>query len=166
MKNKMLVKTLKLCAIFLFGFSLTGLKAQEAVSSSGGNATGTGGSASYTIGQVAYLSNSSSTGKITQGVQQPYEIFLITTFEDANGISLICSVYPNPTLGFLTLKIESNLRPQFIASLYDINGKVLEKIQILSKETNINLSNIFPSTYFLKITQNNKEIKTFKIIKN
>ncbi|WP_228479065.1 hypothetical protein [Flavobacterium soyangense] len=47
---------------------------QESVTASGGNATGTGGSSSYSIGQITYTSQTGSGGNITLGVQQPYEI--------------------------------------------------------------------------------------------
>ncbi len=55
---------------------------------------------------------------------------------------------------------------QYITSLYDINGKLLESKKIETNETTFSLENFVPSTYFLKIIQNNKEIKTFKIVKN
>ena len=47
-------KKLKLCAILLIGFGLTGLQAQESVNTTGGNASGSGGSVSYSVGQVTY----------------------------------------------------------------------------------------------------------------
>ena len=46
------------------------IQAQVATVSSGGNATGAGGSSSYSVGQVVYTINSGSTHTSTQGVQQ------------------------------------------------------------------------------------------------
>lgn len=55
----------------LFGlFTAFTVQAQHALVTSGGNATGLGGSVSYSIGQVFYTSNTSSIGSLTQGVQQ------------------------------------------------------------------------------------------------
>src|SRR4030042_5256555 len=69
---------------------------QQAVSTAGGEATGAGGTVSYTIGQVTYTTNSESEGTVSQGVQQPYEIFVISSSEDRYGITFELSVYPNP----------------------------------------------------------------------
>jgi hypothetical protein len=38
--------------------------------------------------------------------------------------------------------------------------------KIVGNETNIVMSNYVSATYFLKVTDNNKLIKTFKIIKH
>ncbi|MCB0409870.1 MAG: hypothetical protein KDD29_06595, partial [Flavobacteriales bacterium] len=48
--------------------------AQENTVSSGGDALGVGGSASYSVGQVVYTTHTGVNGSIAQGVQQPYEI--------------------------------------------------------------------------------------------
>ncbi len=47
-------KKLKLIAILLLGIGLTGLQAQTALIATGGIALGSGGSVSYSIGQVVY----------------------------------------------------------------------------------------------------------------
>lgn len=159
-------KKVKLIGVLLLASVITGLQAQEATPTSGGNASGSGGSISYTVGQVLYTSNTGTTGSVAQGVQQPFEISVVTGIEEAKGISLNCSAYPNPATDFLTLKIEDNMRMQYIASLYDLNSKLLKSQKIESSETSIDMSNLVPATYFLKVTESNKEVKTFKIIKN
>ena len=50
--------------------------------------------------------------------------------------------------------------------LYDMSGKVIESNKITSITETIRMENLPSSTYFLKVTNNNKEVKTFKIIKN
>lgn len=77
------------------------VNAQEYNPASGGNASGGGGSVSYTVGQVAYNSNTGVTGSVSQGIQQPYEILVVTGIEDAPGITLQYSVYPNPAKDIL-----------------------------------------------------------------
>jgi hypothetical protein len=49
--------------------------------------------------------------------------------------------------------------------LYDMNGKLLQNRKVDGNETVITMGNLVPSTYFLKVTDNQKEVKTFKIIK-
>ena len=82
-----------LIAFCIFGFGIAS-QAQEAVSSTGGDASGSGGTASYTIGQVVFSNISNGRGAITQGVQQPYELFVVQGIEEAKGIILECIVYP------------------------------------------------------------------------
>ena len=47
-----------------------------------------------------------------------------------------------------------------------MQGKNLQNEKITSNQTKIVVTNLVPSTYFVKVTQGNKEVKTFKIIKN
>ena len=50
--------------------------------------------------------------------------------------------------------------------LYDISGKLIESRKIISRTETIAMANLASATYFLKVTNNNNEVKTFKIIKN
>jgi hypothetical protein len=140
--------------------------AQQAVSTTGGEATGTGGIVSYTVGQVAYTTNTENGGTVAQGVQQPYEIMVISSNEDKYVINIELSVYPNPTSEYLKLKIVNNTTGTLSYQLYDVNGKLLENKEIVDAETIIQMEMLIPSIYFLKVTDNNKEVKTYKIIKN
>jgi hypothetical protein len=154
-----------LIAICLFGYGII-MQAQETTTVSGGNATGSGGTVSYTIGQVAYTVSSGTTGTVTQGIQQPYEIFEVTGLEEAKNISLQCLAYPNPTTDYLVLKVENLDKENLSYQLIDINGRPFKNGKITRNETIIVMSNLVPATYFLKVTQNSKEAKTFKIVKN
>jgi hypothetical protein len=162
MNNK---KIIFLPALIL-GFGLTTLQAQETITSAGGNASGNGGSVSYTVGQLVYTTNTGSNGSVTQGVQQPFEISVISGIAEAKRISLNCSAYPNPTKGFVNLIVENYQLENLSYQIYDINGKLLEIKKIDARETSIPLLNLVPSTYLLKVIQGSKEVKTFKIIKN
>jgi hypothetical protein len=161
------MKKISVTLIFfcMFGLGIS-IRAQNAIPASGGNATGSGGSVSYTIGQVVYTTITGSNGSSAQGLQQPYEISVVTEISEAKDISLEIEVYPNPATDFVKLKIKNyeveNLRYQ----LYDINGSLLKDNKVEANETSIPMQNLLPSAYFLKVSDNNKVIKTFKIIKN
>lgn len=147
---------------------LTALNAQvlhAGITAAGGNANGTGGSASYSVGQLVYSTATGATGSVAQGVQQPYEINVISGIEDIYGINLLMA-YPNPTANSLTLKIENNELSSFSYQLYNISGSMISNAKVTSIETTISMSELIPSTYFLRILVDNKEVKTFKIIKN
>lgn len=158
-------KKVKLSAVLWLILGLAGL-AQEAISASGGNASGSGGSVSYSVGQLVYTSNTGTSGSVAQGVQQPYEISVMTGIEETKGITLQCSAYPNPTAGHLKLKVENYKTDNLTYRLYDIDGRLLENKKIDGDETSISMETLTSSAYFLKVISNNKEIKTFKIIKN
>lgn len=155
-----------LIILFLCGFWTIVVQAQGTIPVTGGNASGSGGSVSYTVGQIAFSTFSGANGSVVQGVQQPYEISVITGIDDARGINLICSAYPNPATDFITLKVENYDNTNLSYQLFDLSGNLLENKKIEGNETTIPMGNRNTSVYFLKVTDNNKAVKTFKIIKN
>jgi hypothetical protein len=154
-----------LVLVCLSGFG-SRITAQNTIPASGGNASGSGGSVSYTVGQIVYTSNANSNGSVAQGVQQPYEISIITAIEEAGDISLEIMVYPNPARDFIMLKIENYEGQNFRYQLFDINTRLLQDNKIVGNETSIAMTNYISATYFLKVTDNNKVVKIFKIIKH
>ena len=158
-------KRLKLSAVLLLGLGLTGPQAQISVNATGSNASGSGGSASYSVGQVVYTTHTGTSGSVAEGVQQPYEISVVTAIEEAKGINLSVTAYPNPTTDYLTLNISEFKLSGLSYQLYDMNGRLLQNEKITGSQTSIVMSNLVPATYFVKVIQGSKEVKTFKIIK-
>lgn len=168
----MQLNLLKSKALVLLILATTAINAQvihETIPTSGGKASGTNGSATYTVGQIVYKTQTETNGSISEGVQQPFEISEVTGIEADKDLNISCSVFPNPTNDELQLNIKTSsaLNFQHLGyQLYDINGKLIENKNISSEKTNIIVKNLLPSTYFIKVTDNEKELKTFKIIKN
>ncbi len=162
MKNK----KIKYSVLLFLGLGSGIVNAQQASVASGGVASGSGGSVSFSVGQVIYTTNHGSTGTIAQGVQQPYEISQTTGIAESKNINLQVSAYPNPTIDFLTLQVSNLDLKNLSYQLNDMNGRLIETKLITSNEMSITVSNLIAATYFLKVTSNNKEITTFKIIKN
>lgn len=144
---------------------LTGINAQEALLTSGQEGSGIGGSSSSSIGQVLYTTNIGSSGSVAQGVQQAYEISTTNGIEETS-IQLFCSAYPNPTVDNLILTVQNQVNSNLSYQLFDLNGKLIERSPVLEESTTINMASLPPAGYFLKVIQDAKEIKTFKIIKN
>ena len=158
---------LKLCTIIMLGLVQTiCVQAQEAIPATGGNASGSGGSLSYTIGQIVYSTNTGTNGSVAEGVQQPYEISVVVGIEQAKDINLICTAYPNPTTDLLILEVEGAANEKFLFQLFDIMGKLLVSNKIIDNKTTISMANLAPAIYFLKVTDHKKVVKTFKIVKN
>ena len=163
MKEKLKLITF---TVLLF-LGLSNLQAQEAIPATGGEASGGGGSASYTVGQVVYTTNVGTNGNsVAQGVQQPYEISIVLGIPEAKGINLSVSAYPNPTSDYLTVKVENYETVNLQYMVFDINGKLLQTIKATGGETQIQTSKLVSAIYFVKVLNNKKEIKVFKIIKN
>ncbi len=161
--TKNISSALLLLASGLFWAGLS--QAQEAVNSSGGDATGSGGTVAYSVGQVVYTANNGSSGSVAQGVQHAYEIFPVDNMETAMNISL--TAYPNPTTENLILQISDFKNETFWYQLIDLQGKLISNGQVTAKQTQINTSTLPPATYFVNVvTQDNKKVQTFKIIKN
>lgn len=158
-------KKLKFSAILLFGLGMTGLQAQTAVPAAAGNASGSGGTVSYSFGQVVYSSNTDASGTVSQGVQQAYEIYTIGIKETEMNITL--SLFPNPTIDNLTLQISDFNNEKLSYQLFDMQGKLLSEGQIIEQLTQINTASLPPATYFINVVNHeNKKVQSFKIIKN
>ena len=150
-------------ALLLLGIG--GLHAQESPTATGGEATGTGGTASYSVGQVIYTTATGTNGSVAQGVQQPFEISTTVGINET-AINLQMSVYPNPTTNYLTLKVEDFELSTLNFQLIDIQGKIIENKKVTASNTTIKMEGQPTAIYFLNVVKNNQVIKTFKIIKN
>jgi len=157
---------LKLTGLVVLTVSaLTGIQAQQTIAAAAGNISVSSGSVSYTIGQVVYSTVRGSNGSAAQGVQQPFEISIVTGIDQAELIHILSSVYPNPTEDFLTLMTENCDPKELWYQLSDQNGRLLEYSKVTGNRTRILMSDYLPAVYFIKVLENQKEIKTFKIIK-
>jgi hypothetical protein len=156
-------KKLKL-NLLLIGLGLTA-QAQQASTATGGDASGSGGTVAYSVGQIIYANNTGTTGSVAQGLQQPYEISIVLGVE-SNSINLELTAYPNPTSNYLTLNVGNSELSTLNFQLYGISGKLIESRKIIRSSEIIVIENLPSATYFLKVSNNNKEVKTFKIIKN
>jgi len=153
------------CICFPGCLLITTLKGQETIPATGGTATGSGGKVTYTVGQLVFNVITGTNFSIVQGVQQPYEISVVTAIEGTEDITLECIVYPNPAEGFIRLLIKSFENYNMRFRLYDMNGILLQDKKIEEKETEISMDNLSSAIYFLKVIKDNREVKVFKIVK-
>ena len=158
------IKKIKIVVLFLLGFELLTAQAQQATTATGGDASGIGGTVAYSVGQVVYTTHIGTNGSVAQGVQQSYIISIVLGIED-NSIKLELTAYPNPTTNFLTLNVGNAELSTLRFQLYDISGKLIESRKIISSIETIGMENLPSAIYFLKVANNNQEVKTFKIIK-
>jgi hypothetical protein len=147
--------------IFLMPMAL----AQQALVSVGGDASADNGSISFTVGQLVFTEHNGNGGTLTQGVQQPVELYTLhTILTDPADDSL--KLYPNPATDVIVLLLKHTGNVRSYYSLCDVSGKCLIKGAIQHIQTQINVSNISSGIYLLKVITNHNTIKTFKIVKN
>ncbi len=153
-----------LLILMLTGFPVAKLFAQQDILSASCNATGISGTVSWSVGQVAYSDWNNITGFLTEGVQQPYEIFIISDVEES-GSDPDFIVYPNPTSGKVTLKLLNHHLNNLSSCIYDAEGALMCRNTIDAEEVIIPMENLKPATYFLIILEKDRPVKSYKIIK-
>ncbi len=149
----------------LLSIGLLQLQAQNNSVTAGGDASGSGGSISYSIGQVDYIQATGSGGTANQGVQQPIEIYVLGNDEFSN-IELSAVIFPNPTSNYVTLSINDMYTNELSFTVVDVNGRKIVSEQIRSAQTIVPFEHLQASMYLLSVMDGNSLLKTFKIIKN
>ena len=155
-------KTIQLSLLLLcIGLTATG---QEAITSSGGEATGSDGSVAYSVGQIVYSSYNNNSANVNEGVQQAFEIFTLGVEDQELNSQL--SVFPNPTTENITLQIDNYEDQKMIYRLHNMQGKLLNSDKVNTQKTQINTQKLQAGVYFINIVSQKKQIKqSFKIIK-
>ena len=136
---------------------------QQVIGAAGTTTTTSGGSVSYTVGEIAVQTTETATVSSFEGVQQAYEIYKVGVTELALGSSI--DVYPNPTNDRLTLKTK-NLNKNLSYELYDSQGKLKQECASFSDGHTLSMTEFVNAVYYLNIFSDNQPIQTFKIIKN
>ena len=156
----LLLKVIVFSLLFLVEFTF----AQSVLTATGGEAVGTGGSLSYTIGQVNYIKASGIGGTASQGVQQAFTITVLGN-DDFSSIELKAVVFPNPTTNYINLIITNVASEDLSYRLFDINRRLISSHKITSQETIIPMERLASATYLLYVLDQNSQLKVFKIIK-
>jgi hypothetical protein len=157
-----LLKNISLLASILFVAQLA--QSQESIPVSAGEASGSGGSANYTVGQVFYTTHTTTGGSVSQGVQHPFE-FQTLSNAALTTVNLTAVTYPNPTKDFIVLQITDTALDNLRYTLFDVTGKSIVSGSITESSTQVQMKYLAIGAYILKVSQKNKALKTFKILK-
>lgn len=134
---------------------------QEVISPLGKSYNNSTGSISFTLGEIMINTFNSPDLILTQGFHQSR--LVITDIRSSQHKALEILVYPNPAKDFVILKVENY--QEFSYMLFDITGKIIEKKEIVSTETEIDFNHLEPSLYVLKVLWNEVDVRSFKITK-
>lgn len=137
--------------------------AQNSINSAGGDASSIDGSISYTIGQVDFSNYSNASGEINLGVQQPFEILLLSTHEYAQKWNV--DVFPNPTADKVFVRMEEHTFGKIKYELFDASGRLLLSGGVEETVQVIQMDNFSPATYLLKLSSDQSVLKTFRLVK-
>lgn len=152
--------------LFMFSVVLgtcSTLCAQQNTVSAGDSFSGSGGSASISIGQIDYISSGAST-TVSEGVQQAYNIKQNET-SIASEQGIYFNVFPNPTQDWINIHV-AGLKETFSLSLFDANGRKLIQEQALLENHSISMAQMASGMYIIQIYDQKKPIHSIQIIKN
>jgi hypothetical protein len=134
--------------------------AQQLILCNGGEANGSGGTASYSVGQVFDMSISNNNYTIQEGVQQTYKVNTDGLLEMSTNLF---SIYPIPTSEFITIELKSK---DFEFEYYVISteGSLVDKGIISPQNSIINLADLKTGEYHV-VCKSDKQFFKSKIIK-
>ena len=151
--------------------------AQIAISPAGGEGKGTGGTSSFTLGQVFYTYSSSNATYVSQGVQQGIQwIYYPSSTKSFSGIlpftkvidesgAFTASVYPNPASDHVVLVLNNLIIKDLHYVIIDLTGRAVATGIIQQKQSTILFPSLTRGTYILSVYQHTRELKNFTIIK-
>ena len=136
--------TLVLTSLLLFGSA----SAQEVISSGGNHHENSSAMISYTLGEAATFTGSSSENILTQGFHQTN--LTVTGIEEPMSIGL--KVFPNPTSDKVVVEFDD---PQSGVQLmlFDANGRLIDQKSVMQNQhrTEFDLGQVASGNYFLKV---------------
>jgi len=146
-------------------FAATVTQSQQVVASSGNSGSIPGYTVDWTLGEPVIETISGSGNILTQGMHQTK--LLVTAISEIEFPGVEVKVYPNPTGRFLKIEVLQTGNELFFYEISDITGRkvVLKELQGNTEE--IDMGSFVSGIYFLDVlSQNHKNVKVFKIIKN
>ncbi|MGQ1783827.1 MULTISPECIES: T9SS type A sorting domain-containing protein [unclassified Saccharicrinis] len=154
----------KFLTIGCFILSVQCLFAQEVLNASGSSNEHSGYVISWSIGELVAETYTGSKSFLTQGFLQTRLDIPTSYFQVKDEYDL--EIYPNPVINnSVSLSIKGIELSNLSYQLFDISGRILKTNKIESNPASIDMTNLVPGIYLLRISGDEKEIKTFKIIK-
>lgn len=162
---KIFIRIIPILLLFPFATLAQSLE-RDVIGSAGDYSADPSLSLSWTVGEVAVTSVSSSL-IVTEGFQQAEKNNIsVNESEFLTDISL----YPNPVKDVLNFNISSESDVELVVQIYDITGKQFNNQQIINVNSSykgmIDCSALAAGNWIIKFSSTNKAFnKTFKLIK-
>lgn len=150
--------------LFFFMLVSASVHAQDRTVSTGGEYTASSGTISFTVGIPDHEQLTQTSGAISQGVQQPYELF-VNAVEEWD-FSIPIEIFPNPTSSSFSIKLGDLDKSNLSYKIIDFSGKLILEGTINQVETLIDIEQLARASYLLQINKESQMIRSYKIIKN
>jgi hypothetical protein len=145
-------------ALFFLVASAKNVSAQDLFLISGGgtHSSGSGGSVSWSIGEVVIQTATSSGNHVTQGFHQG-NIYVVGIEEL---VEIAVSVYPNPTSESVTIQISEPVN----VSIYDMSGRLVGTHTLADAINSIDVTSFSRGTYNMIFERKGSETRNVKLI--
>lgn len=147
---------LLLCALHVQG-------QQQVVSSAGNFHSNVSGSISWTLGELAVETLTTASNILTQGFQQSR--LTVTGIGDIPALDFEIVVFPNPASDHLIIRTDKEQIENLFYQLYDLSGKIILQDKFRETETTIPVNHLRSAVYLLRIIEGNRQVRSFKIVK-
>ncbi len=137
-------------------------RAQHAAATSGGDATGTGGTVNWTLGQPAYEPTTAPGGSVYCGVQQPYE-WLVTATPGHSAPTV--ALWPNPAAEGITLQWTSATQGPARYTVHAADGALVGEGRFEGSTAHLALGHLSAGTYTVQVFQSEERTTTLTVIK-
>lgn len=163
-KNKILLGIVLLMGTMSYAQSI----APQSVNSGGNTMSQSNGSLSFTVGELAVLSQTDNQGNTLGSGFTAGASLTTMSVQETNAAILDVKVYPNPTTELVNIQINHSTIDQVVVTVTDIEGKEVYngKYAGIANVVGINTSNYSTGTYLLTLKNtSNQVLGTYKIIK-
>jgi hypothetical protein len=145
------------------GWSLPAI-AQQGATAAGGDATGVGGSISYSVGQPFYQTAFGSDITLQAGVQQAYEISEVSSVWSLGG-TVVVSAFPNPTSDYVRVLVEMENPVEWTCRVFDSAGRLVQTQQSSDSALLLPFQSLSAGTYLIEVRVSPTQFKTFQLVK-
>jgi len=153
-------KTLLIAGQIVFCAFIT--QAQEVIAPQGESYSNSSGEIQMTIGEPIISTFENGTNGLTQGLHQTN--LIISSIEDF-AEEFDVSIYPNPVMNQLTIKL-TNVKEGYQIEMVDINGKLVKTQSIFNEENQVDVTNLAAGVYILMLKDKQGQyLKTYQIHK-
>jgi hypothetical protein len=156
-------------ALFVFSIDSNAQSiSPQSINSNGSKMTQNNGSLSFTVGELVILSYTDQDGNtLSNGFSSSATLSTISIEEIGSSISSI-KIYPNPSCEIIHIEGNNLNDFDFQVELIDALGNrvINEAYKAIDNSIKINLNQISTGTFFLSLTDTNKQfVGNYKIIK-
>ena len=116
----------------------------------------------WAIGEIAVKTFSSDSQILTQGFHQGS--LEISTLINHSDFDINMKIYPNPTSSYIHLNTEI-ITEKLSVNITSLSGTTIFSGEICTSPWQFNFSSYAAGTYILLVSNKNKPLKSFKIIK-